>query len=151
MKFYIDTSVFGGYWDKEFREDTRAFFEYLEKASVTLIYSDVTERELKGAPQDVQDVLKDIDTKKDIEIERIRLNENAEILAEKYMKEGVLTKKCEVDAQHIALASVYGVSALISWNFRHMVNFMRIQQYNSINLSLGYRIIDIRSPREILP
>jgi hypothetical protein len=27
MKFYIDTSVFGGYWDEEFKEDTRAFLD----------------------------------------------------------------------------------------------------------------------------
>lgn len=27
MKFYIDTSVFGGVFDDEFEEDTAAFFE----------------------------------------------------------------------------------------------------------------------------
>ena len=34
------------------------------------------------------------------------------------------------DAEHIAAATVAGVSVLSSWNFRHMVNFWRIQRYN---------------------
>lgn len=39
---------------------------------------------------------------------------------------------------------------LASWNFKHIVNLERIRLYNSINLRLGYRIIEIRTPREIL-
>ncbi len=31
MKVYIDTSVFGGYFDKEFDRDTKAFFSEIEK------------------------------------------------------------------------------------------------------------------------
>jgi hypothetical protein len=78
------------------------------------------------------------------------MNDEAEILAKRYIEEGALAEKCENDARHIALASIYGVNALISWNFKHMVNFTRLQQYNSINLRLGYRLIDIRSPKEII-
>jgi hypothetical protein len=84
-------------------------------------------------------------------MELIKINQEAEILARNYIVEGALTDKCKNDARHIALASIYGVNALISWNFRHMINFIRIQQYNSINLKLGYRNIDIRSPKEIIP
>lgn len=39
---------------------------------------------------------------------------------------------------------------LASWNFKHIVNLNRIRLYNSINLKLGYRMIEIRTPREIL-
>lgn len=38
---------------------------------------------------------------------------------------------------------------MVSWNFRHMVNFFRIKQYNSINLKFGYQTIDIRTPKEV--
>jgi hypothetical protein len=36
----------------------------------------------------------------------------------------------------------------ISWNFKHIVNVQRIQGYNSINMKKGYRLLEIRSPRE---
>jgi len=39
---------------------------------------------------------------------------------------------------------------LISWNFTHIVNVVRILGYNSVNLAESYKQIDIRSPRELL-
>jgi hypothetical protein len=39
---------------------------------------------------------------------------------------------------------------LASWNFKHIVNINRIRLYNSVNLKHGYRMIEIRTPREIL-
>ena len=45
--------------------------------------------------------------------------------------------------------AVAGVSVLSSWNFRHMVNFWRIQRYNEVNLQWGYVPLDIRSPKEL--
>lgn len=150
MKFYLDTSVFGGYWDEIFKVDTIAFLEYAEESNAELIYSDVTEEELEGAPQKVKQLVQNLKEIEGIRMRAIEMNDEAEILAKRYIEEGALAKKCEGDARHIALASIYGVNALVSWNFKHMVNFIRIQQYNSINLRLGYRTIDIRSPKEII-
>ena len=150
MKFYLDTSVFGGYWDEIFKEDTIAFLEYARDNNAEIIYSDVTDEELEGAPQKVKQLVQNLEETGGIRIKVIEMNDEAEILAKRYTEEGALAKKCENDARHIALASIYGVNALISWNFKHMVNFTRLQQYNSINLRLGYRLIDIRSPKEII-
>ena len=50
---------------------------------------------------------------------------------------------------HIAAATVAGVAVLVSWNFRHMVNFRRIKRYNDMNREAGYAPLDIRSPREL--
>ena len=36
MKFYLDTSVFGGYWDEIFKADTIAFLEYVGESSAEL-------------------------------------------------------------------------------------------------------------------
>jgi len=151
MKFYIDTSVFGGYYDLKFLEDTRAFFRYALESNSELLYSDITEEELKGAPQNVRELEKDLKVE-GIRMRLIEIDEEAEILARHYIEEGALSKKCEDDARHIALVSVYGATmALVSWNFKHMVNFMRIEKYNEINFRLGYKQIDIRSPKEMLP
>ena len=151
MKFYLDTSVFGGYWDEIFKEDTIAFLEYAEESNAVLIYSDVTEEEIEGAPQRVRQLVQELKEVEGIKIKGIEMNDEAEILAKTYIEQGALARKCQGDARHIALASLARVDALVSWNFKHMVNFIRIQQYNSINLKLGYRTIDIRSPKEIIP
>ena len=42
------------------------------------------------------------------------------------------------------------VDALVSWNFRHVVNLPRIHAYHGVNSKLGYPTIEIRSPREVL-
>lgn len=151
MKFYIDTSVWGGYWDEKFKEDTRAFFEYIKEDKISAIYSDITVGELEPAPTRVKSLPEELAKRKGIDVQLIKINNEAEILARVYIKEGALTEKCRNDARHIALASVYGgINAIVSWNFNHMVNFRRIKQYNLINSELGYKDIDIRTPREML-
>lgn len=60
-----------------------------------------------------------------------------------------LTLKFERDAQHIAMSTILKVDSLISWNFKHMVNFFRTKQYNAVNLKFGYQTIDIRTPKEV--
>ena len=38
---------------------------------------------------------------------------------------------------------------IVSWNFRHLVQYDKIQRYNGVNALKGYRAIDIRSPLEV--
>ena len=78
------------------------------------------------------------------------MTDEANKLAETYILECALTNKSFSDALHIALVTLNNVDVLASWNFKHIVNLNRIMLYNSINLRLGYRIIEIRTPREIL-
>ena len=85
----------------------------------------------------------------DLYLELVSLTEEQDILAQRYIQEGALTTKYESDAQHIAIATILKVDSLVSWNFKHMVNFFRIKQYNSINLKFGYTEIDIRTPKEV--
>ena len=152
MKFYVDTSVFGGIFDDEFKEDTAAFLTYARDSDARLIYSNITEEELITASQRVRELPKKIVEYERISLELIIMDQEAEALAETYIREGALTEKCRNDARHIALATLYGVTTLVSWNFKHMVNLHRIQQYNSINIRLGgYNDVNIRSPKEVLP
>lgn len=50
---------------------------------------------------------------------------------------------------HIALATVAEMDVLVSWNFRHIVRLDKIQQFNGINLELGYKTLAMYSPREV--
>ena len=53
-------------------------------------------------------------------------------------------------ALHIANATIKKVDVVASWNFKHLVNLARIRKYNAVNLTEGYSIIEIRTPREII-
>jgi len=54
------------------------------------------------------------------------------------------------DCRHIAIATINKVDVLVSWNFKHIVNLVRIQGYNSVNMKMGYKILEIRTPKELI-
>ena len=86
----------------------------------------------------------------DINVKNVFLKEEAETLARNYIDYGVVSVKHIADAQHIAIASVERVDILVSWNFQHIVNIDCIHAFNSVNLKLGYPLLEIRSPREVV-
>ncbi len=53
MKFYVDTSVWGGYEDIEFKEWTIPFINQAKEGRFTIVISDITLRELLLATQSV--------------------------------------------------------------------------------------------------
>lgn len=147
MRIYIDTSVIGGCIDAEFRSTSRQLVNRFERGEMVAVVSELTELELEGAPQEVQDILAEIPER---HIEHVELTEEAVNLAGKYIGDGVIGGGKLVDAEHIAIATVCRVDALVSWNFKHIVNLQRIHGYNSVNLKHGYPLLEIRSPLEVI-
>jgi len=146
-RIYTDTSVIGGCFDVEFEKGSLALFETFKAGSAVLVISNLTLAELEAAPKAVSDILLSVPTKY---MEFIEFTEEAGNLAETYLNEGVVSQKSRVDAQHIATATINRVDVLVSWNFKHIVNLERIHGYNSVNLRLGYSMLEIRTPREVL-
>ena len=122
-KFYVDTSVWGGYHDKEFSEWTIPFFEQARQGRFIIILSDVTLGELQNAPGIVQDLPTTISPRF---LELVTITDEQFTLAGQYLKEGASTEKFYSDAQHIAIASILKVDSLVSWNFRHIVIFFAL-------------------------
>jgi predicted nucleic acid-binding protein len=139
-RIYIDTSVFGGYFDKEFEKETKHFFERILEKQIMIIVSEILELELYRAPNYIQDFFEALP---DNLIERVELNNEARELSEKYISEKVVGKTSRADCQHIALATINKADVLASWNFKHIVNLERIRGYNSINFREGYGSNDI--------
>jgi len=146
-RIYTDTSVIDGCFDDEFKKGSRALFNMFRSELATIVISNLTLAELENAPEPVQNILKEIP---DTSIEYINLTEEAKELANNYLNEKVVSNKFIVDAQHIAIATVNRVDVLVSWNFKHIVNLKRIYSYNSINLKMGYPILEIRNPLEVI-
>lgn len=147
QRIYIDTSVEGGYFDDEFKEATLMLFQRLENREVKFVVSDLLDLELLEAPTQVRELL--LKYPSDF-FERVELNDEAMRLANTYIEEKVVGKTSIEDCRHIALATIYKVDVLASWNFKHIVNLDRIKGYNSVNLKLGFSMIEIRSPKDLV-
>ena len=132
QRIYLDTSIFGGLHDEEFKDYTEPLFERVKKSEFEIIYSNVTEQELENAPDWIRatvDLLPKNSTvyvKSDIESAK---------LAKKYIDEGVVGPTSYADCLHIALATIHNANILISWNFKHIVIVVRIVGYNSVNIA----------------
>ncbi len=147
IRVYVDTSVFGGVCDEEFAEATRPFFDRVSRGDFVVLVSRLTAGELENAPPDVLRVLRELPPEA---IQRVPLSDSVRDLAEQYVQAGVLGEASRDDAIHVAAATVAGADLLVSWNFKHIVNFDRICGFNSVNTRNGYRTMLILSPREAL-
>ena len=146
MRVYADASVFGGVFDEEFAEPSRRFFDRVRQGALTLLVSPQVLRELSGAPQAVRD---EFDTIPEVSLETVPMSSAVEALADAYLAAGVLGSGSRDDALHVAAASVANADLIVSWNFRHIVNYGRIRRYGAVNVLHGYRPIEIRSPAEL--
>ena len=144
---YIDTSVIGGCIDQEFKEWSIKLFDEFKDGKKIAVISDITLDELQLAPKKVKEILKQIPGKY---LKVVESNNETEELAKQYILKNAVSEKFYLDALHIAIATYYNVTVLSSWNFKHIVNLDRIIKYNSVNIEMGYKILEIRSPRDIL-
>ena len=123
------------------------FWEELCAGRCSAVISTLTLEELARAPGEVQDLLAGLPGRG---LETVTLTEEANALADRYVSEGVVTARFRGDALHVAVATLAGVKAIVSWNFKHLVNLRRIELFNGVNMLSGYRTIDIRTPREVI-
>jgi hypothetical protein len=147
QRIYIDTSIVGGFFDAEFEKETKFLFKGLEKREVVFVISEVLTGELENAPERVKNLLNSYD---DACFEHVQLTDEARQLADRYIAENVVGITSYNDCCHIALATIHRVDVLSSWNFKHIVNLVRIRGYNGVNLKNGYTTIEIRNPKELI-
>ena len=145
QRIYIDTSVFGGYFDEDFAEHTIPLFNRLRNNEFTLLFSTVTQDELENAPEKVKELVKSLRTEW---TEYLEITDEAVDLATEYITEKVVGQTSFADCLHIAIATIDRADFLVSWNFKHIVNVQRISGYNAVNIKNGYKQLEIRSPRE---
>ncbi len=146
IRVYLDTSVFGGMEDEEFAVASRRFFERVHGGEFTVLISQITLDELTGAPARVQSVLKELPRDSLVLVDA---GSEAITLAQAYLDANILGRSSIADALHVATATVGGADLILSWNFRHIVNYDRIHKYNGVNALKGYPPVEIHSPMEM--
>lgn len=145
-RIYIDTSVFVGYFEPEFEYWTKVLFARIAKSEFKVLISRLSDIELENAPQVVRDLANSLP--KD-NVEWLDITTQAVQLADIYIDEKIVGKTSHSDCIHIAIATLNYADVLVSWNFKHIVNHLRIRGYNVVNFKYAHKILDIRSPREI--
>ena len=143
-RIYVDTSVVGVVVDEESkRQQTKPFWDAVQRGELVVIFSDVLDDELEGAPQQVRDF---VDSLPESQIERVVSTDESNALAAQYVAENVVGQSSLTDCKHIALATINFADVLVSWNCKHIVNVERGKGYNSVNEKMGYPRIEIRTP-----
>jgi len=146
QRIYVDTSVIAGCFDKEFELWSNGLMADFRTGYFRPVTSPIVTAELVNAPLDVR--LK-YDELLAMNAETIAITDSAIELAEAYQRRQIISKKLAADALHIAVATVAEVDLLVSWNFKHIVRFDKIRMFNAVNLELGYKRLEIYSPREV--
>lgn len=151
MRLYFDTSVFGALFDTELPrriEVTRLLLESTIKGKNIGMISDVVLEEIGRAPNELKKkILEEI---RKIPLEAISEDESSADLLLIYEKEGFVRKTARLDLRHLAVAVISGADAIVSWNFRDIVNVRTRRAVHSINLRLGLPLIEIVSPEEVI-
>ena len=153
LRLYIEISVWSHWYADDMperRDATREFFRQCrqQKDHVTLYISGVVIRELGRA--DREHAMKLLSLVRDHAPDVAEAGSEAEHLAEAYMVHGALPPRRIEDRMHAAIATILGVSGLVTWNFRHLVNLSRRKKINAVNLMFGYSgNIEVLTPQEV--
>jgi hypothetical protein len=78
------------------------------------------------------------------------LNQSVLVLAEQFLERSSLPAKADVDAVHIAAATVHGMDYLLTWNCKHIANAQIQRKLAEISLDLGYELPILCTPYELL-
>jgi predicted nucleic acid-binding protein len=142
---YADTSVFGGVFDEEFEKPSKLFFDFVKAGNIKLLTSELVREEIQAGPRKVRQLFEDILPFAEV----VGISGAVLELQRTYVDKEIVSKKYSTDAMHVALATVAGARVIVSWNFKHIVNFQKIPMYNAVNASQGYHPIGIYSPLEV--
>ncbi|MEE9568854.1 MAG: hypothetical protein V3W37_05655 [Candidatus Binatia bacterium] len=149
-RLYIDTSVFGALFDDEDQERVkliRAVLRRMKHAPFEVFIGTPLLEEISIAPVKLRVALeRQVKNMSPILIEEGPASLR---LAEAYMAAKLVPLPKRNDARHIAIATVGDLDAVVSWNFRDMVNLRKKSIVHSVNAKFGYRLVDIISPPEV--
>jgi len=145
---YFDTSVPSAYYDERAKERQGATIKFWKDAlpNYRVYISEVTVEELEETKDETlrkkfKSLIKDFKV--------LKTNKKIRDLANAYIERGVFPEKYVNDALHVAVASFYDISYVVSWNFEHLVKVKTRKSVNLVNILEGFKEIEIVSPQEL--
>ncbi|MGB5971464.1 MAG: type II toxin-antitoxin system VapC family toxin, partial [Spirulinaceae cyanobacterium] len=80
----------------------------------------------------------------------LEITEEALELAQAFLSQSNLPPKASNDSLHMALATVYGLDYLLTWNCKHMANAQIQRKLSQISSGLGFMLPIICTPYELI-
>jgi predicted nucleic acid-binding protein len=151
LKIYLDTSVISHLYAPDVPDkmaDTLKLWDEIKLGKYSVILSEIVLSELDVCSEPKRSVMY-------LELANINktvvsINDEAIMLAEQYVNFGGLALKNIVDARHIAIATVNVCDIIVTWNFKHMINFNAIRVVEAVNRKESYGLVHILSPTSLL-
>ena len=150
LRLYLETTVFNYYFDteREYHADTVRLFEAIALGEYQAFTSEYVTFELQNAPEPKQSDMMGLIEKYKIAV--IEATDEANLLADLYIKSSIFPPKYRLDGAHIAIASIAGLDCVLSFNFQHINKLKTKRMTENVNLSEGYKGITICTPMEVL-
>ncbi|OHB90119.1 MAG: hypothetical protein A3D13_06825 [Planctomycetes bacterium RIFCSPHIGHO2_02_FULL_40_12] len=150
-QLYLKTSV----WNFIFADDapekkeiTLRFFDKIKKGEYEIFISDVVIEEIGRAIDKKRNLI--LNVIKDYKPQKLVVNEEVVELAKNYISEGILPQEKFEDSTHAAIATIFEMDALISWNLRHLANLKKMEMINGVNMKQGYyKRLELITPMEV--
>ncbi|OGJ86566.1 MAG: hypothetical protein A2487_13505 [Candidatus Raymondbacteria bacterium RifOxyC12_full_50_8] len=155
-KLYIETSV----WNQlthvdrpDWKKATQDFFASVKTGFYDIFISDLVLEEISQTTD--TSILNELRGQiKTLQPTVLYFEDEARALVEQYKSAAIIKSskpKIIVDMGHVAIATVNGIRHIISFNFDHLVNEVKIDKFNAVNLNAGYDIIvDIKTPESYI-
>lgn len=151
LKLYLDTSVIsylGATDAPEKTRDTFLLWEDIKDGKYEVFLSDVTLAELDQCKEEQRRKL--LAYLEQIEYNKIVADARVRKIADRFVELGILRPKSYDDCQHIAAAIIGGCDIIVSWNFKHIVNYKTIQGAKAVAALEGVADVLIFSPSVLI-
>ena len=142
--------MFNYYFDKtkNAQPSTVAFFEAIGSGEFEGYTSVYAYDELDKAPEPQRSNMLHLLDKYHITV--LDSSDEIDQLAEKYIATNIIPRKKNIDALHIAVASVNEMDIILSFNFKHINKLKTKTLIPAANRVSGYRDISIAQPEEVI-
>ena len=145
---YLDTSVISAYYDKRTKDRQEATVRFWKEIlpNYQVYISEITIEELGDTKNEI---LRKNLNKLIQHLKVLKINPKIRELAKNYIERNVFSERYMDDALHVAVASFYEISYLVSWNFEHLVKVRTRRLVKLVNILEGFREVEIVSPPEL--
>jgi hypothetical protein len=127
---------------------TEEFLDEARTGKYNLFISVVVFTEIARAKEELAARLRNLI--KELDPVVLELDDEIDQLAQAFLEHGVVPPSKVEDAQHVAAAVVHDLDVLVSWNYRHLVNMRRREEFQRISVMNGYyKALQIVTPPEV--
>ena len=146
----METTVFNYYFDEDRpgREDVLRLFEAIRAGEFEVYTSDYVVQEIENAPEPKRSGM--LALVEDYGLNVLHTSLKVRLLGEIYVEKGIIPASHLLDSLHVAMASVYELDCIISYNFHHINRNKTRLMTASVNKEEGYSGVMIATAKEVL-